>query len=373
MLNDLRSDVLFALRLLRRQPGFSAVSVLTLALGIGATTAVFSLADWVLLRPLPGTSGMDRVVSVELRTPEDRLHSLSMLNLGDVGEATPAFSAVAGWQLQLMQLSGENRPPVQVFSEVVAGDYFEVLGLRPRLGRGLRADESVPGQRAFVAVISSDLWESMFGADPSIIGKVVQANRHPVTIVGVAPEGYRGAERTGRIDVWVPASIAAALRHMPDLAGMDGRRSGMFGNWAGRLAPGATADAAAAQLAVALPRMAEQHPDENEAFATLRPALYSGAGLTSTARANLEKAVRLLAWVVALVLVIACANVANMLLFRGVARGARRRCVVRSARRAAGSCASSSPRDCCWDSRAGCSVSRSRSRSGPCSRALACR
>ena len=320
MLNDVGRDMVFALRMLRRRPGFSLVVVLTLALGIGATTAVFSLADWVLLRPLPGTTGMDRVVTVELRTPEDRLQALSSLNLADIGAGVPAFEAVAGWQLQLVQLATEQGPPVQVFSEAVGGDYFGVLGVQPRLGRGLRSEETHAGARAFVAVISHDLWTSVFGADPAVIGTVIRANRHPVTIVGVAPRGFRGAERTGRIDLWLPGSISAAMRHMSDPAALDGRGAGMFGNWAGRLAEGVTPTAAEAQLGTLLPRLAEAHPEDNAAFATLRTSVFPGAGLSSAARTNLEKAVRLLAWVVVLVLVVVCANVTNLMLFRHVER-----------------------------------------------------
>jgi putative ABC transport system permease protein len=313
-------DLRYSARLWRRQPGFTAVVLLTVALGTGATTAVFSLADWVLLRPLPGTRGADRVVTVELRSPEDRLRGLSTLNLVDLGAAIPAFSSVAGWQLQLMQLLPENGPALQVFSEAVAGDYFGVMGARPRLGRGIQPEEAMPGQQSYSAVISSDLWKSMFHSDPRIIGKVMQANKHRLTIVGVGPDGFRGGERLGRIDVWVPASIGAALRHAPNAAASDGRKQGSLGSWAGRLAPGATLEQAQAQLAQALPRLEELHPEDNEGFAELRTTLHHGVGLSSGTRESLDKAVRILAIVVALVLVIACANVANMLLFRGVAR-----------------------------------------------------
>jgi predicted permease len=320
VLSDFWRDVVFGARALRRRPGFAVVVITTIALGIGATTAVFSLTDWLLLRPLPGVTGADRMVTVELDDPNDRAVGLSSLNLADVAAATSGFEHVAGWAIQLVQLMNEERRSVQVFGELVGGDYFGALGVRPVLGRGILPEETRPGSGSFVAVISHDLWRSTFGADPQIVGKAIQANRHSLTIVGVAPAGFRGAERAGRIDIWVPASIAAAMRHMPDPRGLDGRRSAIFFGWGGRLAPGASVESVQAQLAAAVAGLARAYPEENERLAGVRPVILEGVGLSSTARENLRKALRILTGVVALVLIIACANVANMLLFRGVER-----------------------------------------------------
>jgi putative ABC transport system permease protein len=313
-------DVLHGIRLLRRSPGFTAVVLLTVALGVGATTAVFSLADWVLLRPLPGTSGYDRIVTVEVRSPEDRNVGMSSPNLHDIAAAATTLESVAGWQLQLLQIVATDGRSQQIFGEEVGGDYFAVMGVRPRLGRLLTAEETRPGSGAAVGVISSDLWRTTFGEDPGVIGRVVQVNRHPITIVGVANDGFRGAERLGRIDMWIPSPVSGALRHMTDPTTRDTRRSGIYGNWAGRLAAGVTPAAAEAEMAALLQRLAATYPEDNASLATARATAVEGVGLSRTARADLVKAVRILAVVVALVLVIACANVANMLLFRGVAR-----------------------------------------------------
>ena len=313
-------DVAHGVRLLVRRPGFTAVVLLTVALGVGATTAVFSLADWVLLRPLPGTSGYDRIVTIELRTPEDRVSGVSALNLQDISEGMTTLRSAAGWQVQLLQIVGTDGRSQQIFGEEVGGDFFGTLGVTPRLGRVLTAEEMRPDQPAYVGVISSDLWRTSFGGDPGIIGKVVQVNRHPITIVGVAGDGFRGGERLGRIDMWVPWSVSGVLRHMTDPSTRATRRSGIFGTWAGRLAPGATPASVQAELSGLLPRLAAEYPDDNASFTDLRATVVQGAGLSRTAREDLVKALRILAVVVALVLVIACANVANMLLFRGVAR-----------------------------------------------------
>src|SRR5690606_31867539 len=129
-----------------------------------------------------------------------------------------------------------------------------------------------------------------------------------------------GGERLGRIDMWVPWNVSGVLRHMPDPSTRETRRSGIFGSWAGRLAPGATPAAVEAELRGLLPRLAAEYPDDNAAMAELRPTILGGAGLSRTAREDLVKALRILGVVVGLVLIIACANVANMLLFRGVER-----------------------------------------------------
>src|SRR5690606_14842989 len=148
-------DVAHGVRLLRRRPGFTAVVLLTVALGVGATTAVFSLADWVLLRPLPGTTGYDRIVTIELRTAEDRINGLSALNLADIDAGMTTLESVAGWQLQLLQIVGTDGRSQQIFGEEVGGDYFGVLGVTPRLGRVFSPDELRPGQQSYVGVISS--------------------------------------------------------------------------------------------------------------------------------------------------------------------------------------------------------------------------
>jgi predicted permease len=138
--------------------------------------------------------------------------------------------------------------------------------------------------------------------------------------VGVASRGFRGAERLGRIDVWLPASISGEVRHVADPRTLEARRTALFYTVAARLATGVSIDAAAAQLETILPRLAAAHPEENEAFATASASVFEGVGLTRATRADLERALRILAAVVTLVLIIAYANVANMLLFQGVGR-----------------------------------------------------
>jgi hypothetical protein len=244
-------------RVLRRRPAFTAVIVMTIALGVGATTAVFSLGDWVLLRPLPGTSDAERIVTIELRAPNGRTTGLSALNLQDLGEMTTSLESVAAWVLQLVQMSGPGVEPEQLFGEIVGGDFFGTLGVRPVAGRTLRADETMPGRPAHVAVISDDLWRRRFGRDPAVIGRVVQMNTVDLTIVGVASRGFKGGERLGRIDVWLPGSISGEVRQLSDPTTHEARGATLFLTIAGRLADGQSARSASAQLEEVLPRLAQ--------------------------------------------------------------------------------------------------------------------
>ncbi len=315
-------DVQFGARLLWRRPGFTLVAALTLGLGVGATTAVFGVANWLLIRPLPGVSGSDELITVEFGTenPGQRT-GISPQNLADLDGAATTLRGMAGWQPQTLQVMGPGGEPLEITGEAVGGDYFGVLGVRPGLGRLLDPSESQPGQPAFVAVISGALWRSLYGGDPEVIGKVLRVNRHALSIVGVVGDDFRGAERRGRSDVWFPSSIYGQLRHFSDLERLNSRRAGIFNAGViARLAPGATPEAAQAQLGQIMDRLIDTYPEDNRIYSEYRPRVLAGAGLSRLTRDYLEETIRLLFVVVLVVLVIACANVANMLLSRGVER-----------------------------------------------------
>jgi predicted permease len=313
-------DIVYGARLLRRRPGFTGVAVLTLALGIGATTAVFSVGNWLLLRPLPGAASPEELITIEFGTG-GRTTGISTLNLEDLRAGATALAALGGYQVQSLQVMTPAGTPAQLFGESVGGEYFEVLGVRPVLGRMLRPEESAPGQPTHVAVISTSLWRTLFGADPGVIGRILHVNRIPLTVVGVAPADFRGAEREGRTDVWYPISIYAEVRHFGDPTMLATRRAGVMHGTIGRLARGTTVAAAQVQIAQIMQRLVTAYPEDNELYAEeYAPRVFRGVGLSSLARDYLERTVRLLFAAVALVLVIACANVANMLLFRSIGR-----------------------------------------------------
>ncbi|MGH7554717.1 MAG: ABC transporter permease, partial [Longimicrobiales bacterium] len=315
-------DLVHGVRVLRRRPLFTLALVIMLGVGIGATTAVFSLANWILLRPVPGVANARRLVTIEFLGKERwEKTGISAQNLIDLDSAATTLNGVAGWQPQTLQVMGPGGRVVELSGETVGGgDYFGVLGVRARLGRLLTAEDSEPGRPSFVAVISSDMWRTMYGSDHDVIGRVLRVNRYPLTIVGVASQDFRGVERNRAVDVWFPSSIYGELRH-DDIEQLRSRGAGIFWSGAvGRLAPGATAEAAEAQLRQIMDRLIEAYPEENGEFTDYRPTLIESIGLGRDFRAYMSGTIRVLVAVVVLVLVIACANAANMLLIRGVER-----------------------------------------------------
>jgi putative ABC transport system permease protein len=297
----LRLELLHALRALRRAPGFATAAILTLALGIGANTAIFSVVNGVLLRPLPFPDD-DRLVWVWGRSPLREYSNLSFPDFVDFREQVGAFerlSAVTAFT-PLVNLTAGDRPE-QVQGTLVAADFFETLGVRPALGRGLGpGDERVALPAA--AVLSHDLWRRRFGADPAVVGRSVGLDGRSVTVVGVMPPGFRfpsGAE------IWLPAPALAA--------GMQVRRAHFMGG-IGRLRPGVSLQETQAEAAAVAARLAALHPDSNTGWSVrLAPLRESIVGDT-------RPALLLLMAAVGFVLLIACANVANLLLARGAAR-----------------------------------------------------
>lgn len=296
------TDLSFALRQLRRNPTFTVVAVATLALGIGANTAIFSILEGVVLRPLPYPEP-DRLVAV---WPEQRF-SKSMLV--DFREASRSFSAMAGFRQYMYTLTGEGEPE-EVAGASVSPSYFEVVGVEPVLGRGFAAEEEDPG-RADVVVLSWELWQRRYGADPSIIGRTIQAGGYggigTRTVVGVMPEGYRPLSEG--LALWTPHTIDPS--DFPDYQGTAAT------DVVARLADGVSrhqADQEIHELAARLTEGQDWIPESSRAAAGVVP-------VNNVLLGALRTRLFLLLGAVALVLLIASVNVANLLLARMGARG----------------------------------------------------
>src|SRR6516162_7624696 len=183
-------DLKYGFRMLLKNPGFAAVAVLTLALGIGASTTVFSWIDTILLRPLPGVEKANELVALENFAPNGDFLNTSYL---DYRDHLASLAGLAATQLEPLSIGSQDHAR-QVWGEMVTGNYFAVLGVKPMLGRVFSPDEYGFKPNGFpVAVISSRLWRTYFNADPSIVGKTIRVNQHELTIVGVAPPDFRGA------------------------------------------------------------------------------------------------------------------------------------------------------------------------------------
>ena len=315
MLTDLWRDLGHAVRLLGRAPAFAVLAVTTLGLGVGANTAIFSVVHGLLLRPLP-YHAPDRLVFVDgaLSTPEgDSSFQLSYPEVQDIAAQVPSFSTVApwttAWGLTLEGAEGAARLP----ANFVGRGYFETLGESPLLGRTFAADDHRVGDDGhMVVVLSEGVWRQHFGGDPSIVGRNVRLQGRPFTIVGVMPARFYdvGLAYQADVEVWVPLERAPALFGSLDLRGRGSRQM-----WAvARLADGVSPERAADDLRTLSARLTADHPQTNAAF-RLR-----AAPLATTFFADARRPLSLLLGGSIFVLLIGCANVANLLLIRSTAR-----------------------------------------------------
>ena len=314
----LLKDLQFALRSLARHPLLAAVAILTLALGIGANTAIFSLANWALLRGVPGVRYPHQVATayLEEKIPgfEGTLRPvLSAATVAQYAASTRAAEAVAGEDIMELHLGRVNGAPAErVGAALVSANYFAVLGARPALGRTFLPDEDRSGEQ--VAVLSHGLWRRAFGGADSVIGQRVVLNDRPFTIVGVAPEGFSGLNLTRESEVWVPAGVAPLLQQ-PEQPGQVTTEA-RFGQIVLRMKPGVTE----AEAQTEATRLLRGDPTRSHGTEGAKAVVRADVGLSRELRARLTTTISLLMGGVALVLLIACANVANLLLVRGVAR-----------------------------------------------------
>jgi predicted permease len=315
-------DLKYGIRLLGRAPGFTAAAVLSLALGIGANTTIFTLVNAVLLNPLP-VEDPSRLIS--LFTTDDRnagpfgaFAPTSDLNFKDYRERNVVFADLAAHAGVGVSVTGGGGNPEQIFGEIVTGNYFSVLGARPLLGRGFLPDEDQTAGSKLVTVLSYNLWQTRFGGDRSMVGQTVTLNNQAFTVVGVMPQGFKGTNTIGAPALWVPYMTYPVTTAGFFRAGINTRRTLLF-NVTGRLKPGTTLAAAESNLRAIGSQLASEFPAENQgrsvslvplARATINPAF----------RNNIVVAGGLLMTIVGLVLLIACANVANLLLARAAVR-----------------------------------------------------
>src|SRR5690349_16295667 len=251
-MSTLVQDLRYAARQLARAPGFTAVAIATLALGIGANTALFTLVDAVLFRPLSGVRGADRLVWVAPMTARGgHPTNMSYLDYVDYRDHTNVFSELAALdQAQFSISGGGSGVPERVRGQIVTGNFFSVLGTSMALGRGFVAEEDRTPNTHPVVVISYDLWQRRFAGDRSVVGSTLVLNGGPFTIVGIAPEHFNGPDHGERRDVWVPTMMAS--RVYPLWPNMLSQRQSWWLKGIGRLKPGVAptqADAAVRTVA----------------------------------------------------------------------------------------------------------------------------
>jgi putative ABC transport system permease protein len=293
-------DLRFGLRLLRKDPRFAALAILALALGIGATTAVFTVVDSILLRPLPYKDADRLVVALQGSTGSAPVSPADFFDYRREARSFERLSAAQAWGATI----GGGERPIRVDGLTISGDLFDLLGVAPALGRALGEADDQPGHE-HVVVISDNLWRTRFGGDRDVVGRSVPINGTPYAIVGVMPPGFRFAPFwVTRAELWAPIALANRVNDR------DGQSLRLFG----RLKDGVTVAQAQAEMSAICARLARDHPATN---ANLRIAV---TPLLDKVVAGIRPTLLMLMALVVFVLLIACANVANALLARASGR-----------------------------------------------------
>jgi predicted permease len=305
-------DVVFTTRLLRKSPIFTAAVVLTLALGVGVNTVVFSVVNAIILRPLPVRDGDRLAVIASQDTANRTLRGVSFADLQDYRAATgDVFEDIAGYSVGFLGLAAEGGRPERVLVTWVTGNYFPLLDIGPALGRVIRADEGGRGRADAVVVLGYSTWQRRFGSDRSVAGKIVRVNGQPCTIVGVVPPGFVGTFAFSESELYLPLNWSGAddfgSRQAPGLHAI------------ARLRPQVTIERAQAAMNVVADRLARQYPDSNaHVAARVLPERFARPEEDQFRSNALGAAIML--FLVGLVMVIAAVNVTSLLLARATSR-----------------------------------------------------
>lgn len=308
-MNTLWQDVRYGVRMLLKSPSFTIVAIIALALGIGANTAIFSVVNGVLLRPLPFQNPEQLMMLWETdSTRGQQRGSVSYANFADWRDQNQVFERMAAVNTSDFTMTGRGES-ARLQAAVVSADLFPILGATPMLGRTFLPEEDNPGDKGRVVILSQDLFNKRFSADPNIVGQPVTLNGKTYTIVGVMPRSFQYPIQNEPIELW-----ATTAGYREGTTPISAQRGAHFLNVIGRLKPGVSKEKASAEMATIGARLEQQYPDSN---------LHRGVYVEPTLEAlvgDIRPALLILLGAVGCVLLIACANVANLLLARAMTR-----------------------------------------------------
>ena len=314
-MTSLLQDLRYAVRSLRNHPAFAAVAILTIAIGIGANTTIFSWLRSLLLNPFPATVEPERIVAIENTAPDGEPITTSYLDFRDFRNNLRLVKSVTVYRGYVFSV-GEVPNVERAWGELASGGVFDMFGLKPEAGRFFSLDEQNDSQNAHaVVVISYDYWKSHYGLNPSAVGSTLRINQTPLTIIGVAPPDFHGTHAGLDYSFWIPLTMYGQMTHTGTWMLKD--RNARFFTLLARLAPGVSILQARGEVQALANRMAEESADSNLGVgATVLPVWQSHFGT----QAMLLTPVAILMGVGSVVLLIVCANLANLLLARATAR-----------------------------------------------------
>jgi predicted permease len=313
-LDGIFADIRYSLRALGKQPAFVAIAVLSLALAIGANTAIFSFADALLLRPLP-VKNPAGLLDVSNTTPDNPLEGMSFPDYRDLRDRSRSFSGLAAYRLTTLAVATNPSAPAQIrFANLVSDNFFSVAGVTPSAGRAFLPEETTASARP-VAMVSYEFWQQNYAGEVPILGGSLRLNGIVFTIIGVTPESFTGLDRFIRPSIFVPLGTAQRLGGAPEDPLEDRERHDLVVK--GRLVPGASQESAQAELATIGADLEREHVKTNR---NRHMAVRTELARRIQQSPQLLALAKMLMGLVALILIIACSNVANLLLARARAR-----------------------------------------------------
>ena len=308
-------DIRYGVRMLTKNPAVTAVAVLTLALGIGANAAIFSGVSAFILRQLPVPDAHELVRPVEMAEDRGISDEVSYPDFVDYRNQATVFEAMSAEDMLQVALNSESQSDV-IWGQAVSGSYFDVVRIKPIMGRTFLPEEDNAVGAHPVVVISHSLWQRRFGSDPNIVGKQLRLSNREYQVIGVAPESFTGSKFALSMDFWVPMAMVEELRRSP---GLLSDRGSHWMNVLARLKPGVTLEQATAEMQAIAGRLNQAYPNDRASNTSAKVATEID-GRWEEAAMVMKSGAAIAMAIVGLILLIACANVANLMLARAAAR-----------------------------------------------------